>query len=252
MGLPRLPMTISSGLFARSRTGLTTAILEGVARSSRFVLSPSQSAAAFYDDGAERIQIVTGLPDSPKVVRELTTAGGFGPVTALAVSDDGGRVLAGAGLSLWIFDEATGLSSITPDGQITALCFRSDSRDGFLALQSGQILKLSGSAGLLSLGTAAGSNDASPIAMRVSSDGTRGYIALNNGTFSVVDFRAGTAATLSCHCTPDGLEPLGLSGVFRINESSIDAPLLLLDVSRDTPRLWFVPASKDDGEGNSR
>jgi hypothetical protein len=231
---------------------LTTRILDGVLKPSRVVLSPSDLAGAFYHDVTGRVQIVTGLPDSPKLIHEFSITNGTGAVTALAVSDDGHRVLAAAGPALWIFDQDSGLSSITADARIADVCFRSGSHDAFIVLQSGQILAVDSKGVLLPFGPPLSSGTASPIAIRVSANGSRGYIAFDDGTLAVVSSQAETPRRFSCDCTPIGLEPLSAPGFYRINESSTDTPLLLLDVSRDIPRLWFVPTSDAGNEGTNR
>ena len=61
------------------------------------VFSPAGTAAALYDSGAGRVQILTGLPDAAAVQSDVDISALAGPVAALAVDDAGIFAFPGGG-----------------------------------------------------------------------------------------------------------------------------------------------------------
>src|SRR5688572_29621188 len=70
----------------------------------RIVLSPSGTAAILQFVKSARLQIITGLPESPVVSREISTSGLGDSIAELAISDDGNRLLLNAG-EIWMLDQ---------------------------------------------------------------------------------------------------------------------------------------------------
>jgi hypothetical protein len=204
-----------------------------------FSLSPSGSSAALYNSSADLIQIVTGLPGSPTVAREIGNVGA--PVDRLAVSDDGKLLLiALQGASPVLLAASDGqplpISVLAP---VSAIVFRAGAHDAVLVDTSGRITAVS------HLDTSPDYQlvqdaSASTVAAGYSRDGRRVFTANADGTIAAYDLSSGDSSNISCSCVPTGLYPMQGDSVFRLNEPS-DPPLLLFDGPRN--RVVFVVGS---------
>jgi hypothetical protein len=85
-----------------------------------------------------------------------------------------------------------------------------------------------------------GGSAETPVAVRISRDGGKAYVAAADGNLFTVDFASGSVASLSCGCAAASLDPMGPWNLFRITPVSA-SPLMVLDVSQPAPRVWFVP-----------
>ena len=225
---------------------VTPVLLDGAEESpDRTVLSPAGTAAMLYFAKAGRIQVVTGLPDLPVISREISTGGLMGGVGELAISDNGQRSLLaiedGAERSLWIVEENTGLSPVALPGSPAAIGFRPNGREGVAVTRAGELYWIDGSS-VRPHGAVTLSDSAAPVGIQVSRDGKRTYIAYSNGSIFDVDATTGVVSAASCGCQATGLHLLNYS-LLRINEPST-FPLLLVNVSDTSPRVWFVPPDR--------
>jgi hypothetical protein len=226
----------------------TTVLVDGAEASpDRMILSPAGSAAMLYSVKAGRIQVVTGLPDAPVISREISTTGLVGEVLDLAISDDGQRSLLGveyedAG-SLWMAEENTGLYAVPLSGSPGAMGFLPNSHDAVVVTRAGELYRIDGSS-TNAYGALPGDGMGAPVGIQLSRDGKHTYIAYSNGSIFDVDSSTGSVSTTSCGCRATGLDAVNsLAATFRINEPST-SPLLLVNVSGDVPRVWFVPPDR--------
>jgi hypothetical protein len=213
----------------------------------RMILSPAGSAAMLYSVKPGRIQVVTGLPDAPVISREISTSGLVGAVMELAISDDGQRSLLvvehGGASSLWMVEENTGLYSIPLSGSPAVIGFRPNDRDAVVVTRAGTLYRIDGPS-TNAYGAIPGDGTATPVGIQLSRDGKHTYIAYSNGSIFDVDSSTGSVSTTSCGCRATGLDAVNsLAATFRINEPST-SPLLLVNVSDDVPRVWFVPPDR--------
>jgi hypothetical protein len=191
-------------------------------------LSPSGSAAAFYDRGESLIRVVTGLPREANPVREIFAPG----VTALAVSDDGAAVAASLEEGVAVFEpESTRI--LTAPARAAAIAFLPGTRD-FLAGDKEIYLVKADETLLLAA-------EAAPIALAASRDGKRAF-AVNEGASDLlaIDIAAGSLTTVACPCEPRSLAPLAGNAVFRLTDPS-SGLVWMLDADRDEPAALFVP-----------
>src|SRR5207244_3290439 len=88
-----------------------------------------------YAGNSRMIQVVAGLPQTPKLVYEFDTARIPGSPADLAVSDDGAAVLTrtidGDRSALWVID-STGTSSQLPLDQPAAIAFFENRQDAIV------------------------------------------------------------------------------------------------------------------------
>ena len=216
---------------------------------TRMALSPAGRAAVFYDEHSSRLQVIRGLPDDPVIFQEFAVTS-EAATTDPAVSDDGGRVLF-AGESLWLFDAESGLAQVPLASRMAAISFRPGMQEALAASVSGELYRIEAGGGVTRFGHAVPPGAAVPVAVQMSADGTRGYVAFNDGLLASVDTKRDETKYLACQCTPAGLKALNASGIFAVNG---DSPLRLFDVSGAEPRLWFVPLDRmgDDASGSAQ
>jgi hypothetical protein len=211
-------------------------------------LSPRGASAFLYDREARRMQLITGLPQSPSVVAEVDISKLPDSVGAMAVSDD-----AGAALFFVSEGESGGVYSITAGGglkwvgaaqEVSAIAFLTDLHDALIADgRASAVLLIRDVVGSADKTVLVAEQDGilNPVAVQISDDHRRVFIA-NSGsaTVSVLDLNGGSMSRISCSRVPSGLYRLQGSSVFRLTEFS-DAPLLLLAGGADEPRIFFIP-----------
>jgi len=215
--------------------------LDGAAEGAgRVVFSPAGSAAILYHSNSGRMQAVIGLPDAP-VLREIQPAGS--PTAgAFAIADDATVALA----------RPDGVVAIGPDlsssplplpGTVAALAFRRATHDLVAVTGSGDLYWAKNVNGNLEVRQvySGDSQTGSPVAVQFSPDGFAVFAANAAGVIATIDLTTGSIASLSCQCTPTGLQPFGRASLFRITDIS-DRPLLLFDGTPARNRVWFVPA----------
>ena len=215
-----------------------TAIDGAIASPDQVVFSPSGSAAILYDGASSRMQVVSGLPDSP-AIRELQSAG---PAIALAIADDTTVVRVTADGAQAITADRNTLPLPLP-GDVALLSFNRSNDDLLALTKSGDLyLATNVGANFASRRIYAGDSQTSgPIGVRFSPDASAAFVVNQSGSIATIDLNSGSASVLSCQCTPSTLEPFGQTGLFRINDIS-NRPLLLFDGTPNQNRVWFVPA----------
>jgi hypothetical protein len=208
-------------------------------------VSPRGTAAAVYFGDTGKASILTGLPDAPQVVREVTLDGA---PTVLAVSDDGTGLAAVVNLTA---SEAT-VFSYSPEGAGQALL--SDRRFPSLEFVPGSATLLmatetavylyQGSQGLQPL---ADQRDgiANVVGAAASGDGGRVFIAMKSGQVAVRNLADSTQTLLSCSCEPAGTWRLRGKAVFRLNELG-GGPVWIVDGDATAPRILFVASPNGD------
>jgi hypothetical protein len=203
---------------------------------TRVFVSPRGSAAAAYRGQAGVLDVLTGMPDAPRVAR---TVAFDTPPADLAVSDDGAAVVA-------LIRAGRGFETISwREGDSTAQTIYHTRRVESLAFLPGSSTAVVAEANAVKLLSPA--FGAQPIAEGLSgviaaagsSDGSRVVIAMRSGKVAVVDRASSTRVSLTCACVPNALAPLRGSAVFRLNSPG-DGPLWLLDADGPEPRILFV------------
>lgn len=212
---------------------------------SRMFVSPTGSAAALYLADTGAIQILTGLPHTPRVEREFSIAGLGTDLGALAISDDGRLILAALrGQQTVMAIGAGGTREIAVPGAVSAIAFRASTHDALLAnAADDQVWLIRDVDGRAEYQMLASHNDgvSEPVAIDFSSDGTRALVANGPGTLVSVDLGGGGPALQAvCDHKITGLQRL--ADVFLLGQ---DVPgnktMYLVDASAAQPRVFFVP-----------
>jgi hypothetical protein len=214
----------------------------GMSSPDRMVFSPSGSAAVLYRQDSSRMQILTGLPDTP-VVRDLSIAGLNSPA-ALAINDDGNLALVAGQDSdpSWMVGPDGNFIPLALPGSTMAVAFRRGSHDLLSVTRAGD-LYLARDVGTVPAFLriyAGGATASEPVAVQFSFDGAISYMIGANGTIIAVELATGSIQTISCGCKPAALEPLRPGTMFRLTAVS-SLPLMLFDASAGDLHIWFVP-----------
>jgi len=232
-------------VFAMGHSPLTPVMVQGADRGAdHIVISAGGKAAALYYKAGNRIEVVTGLPAAPKVSSELYLSAGQ-TLTAIAIADDGHTVLAGAGDK--VFQSAAGgeIPLLAELGHVAAITIPAAGTAFIADSGQNQIHRVRGIGAGIEADVIAGPKDgiATPVAVAVSHDGSRVYVAnAKSGTISIIDLKAETATrSIACACTPSGLDRLAGNDTFRLTEMS-SRPMWMLDAGGTEPRVLFVPA----------
>lgn len=221
------------------------------AGAEKMVLSPSGDSAAFYYPEGHAVQLLTGLPESPRLGASLDTSSLPGPVMALAVSDGAGAVLAVVAEnetgSIYLLSASAEARFIAAGSVVTFLGRRNDAllADG-LRNQVSLIRNVTGSpeVSVIAAGPEGISN---PVAVEVSLDSRTAVIANgDSGMVTTVDLQSRASSTVSCGCRPTGLYRLKGNAVFRLTEPS-DEPVLVFDSDGVQARVVFLPLSRNTG-----
>jgi len=223
----------------------------GIATPSRIIFSPSGTAALAT---GSKLQLLTGFTGAP-TVQDLAMPTETGEAAVLALSDDGQFVLfaarSGDTATTWLLSPGMSPRQLALPAPITAASFQPGARDAVAFDVDGagyRILNTSipGEVQQLYPGS---SETAGLTAMRVSLDGKQIYTANRLGTVAVIDAATASVVSVNCGCSPTSVEPLTTNNLFRITEIS-DRPVMLLDVSTPSPRVWFVPSDAPSADSS--
>src|SRR5664279_2740709 len=205
-------------------------------------VSPLGTAAALFYGDTGKASILTGLPDAPQLLSEITLDGA---PSAMAVSDDGAALAAAISLAA---NEST-VFSYSPDGagqallsnvRFASLDFVPGSTTLVMATQDAVYLYQSHQG--LQLLTDQRDGLANVVGAAASGDGKRVFIGMQSGQVAVRDLAASTQTLLTCSCQPAGMWRLRGKAVFRLNELGA-GPLWVVDGDGVVPRILFVAMS---------
>jgi len=210
------------------------------------------TAAIFYGSGCKCIQVIGGLPDSPRVSRNIDSTSLPGAVLALAVSDD--RSIAAVAVAssedgsspsrILLFDLngdstpppiITSASSLafTPNGK-DLLVTDAPSGSVSLALNAGGVVDIA-SASV----SASGDAISNPGAIAFTNDGLL-LIADRAGLVHLINLQTNERRSVGCSCRPDSMERMKDKSTYRL--TGIEAgSVWILDTSGESPRTLFVP-----------
>ena len=226
--------------------------LSGVAAGvDRIVLSPNGDAAGLYDRQVRQVQILIGLPDRLSLQKKIDLSTLPGVLTALAISDDGGTLLAAVSAgdtgSVFALGPQQQPRLITAVGRVLAMTFLNHAPDALIAdydrNEIALIQEVNGAARWILLASES-DGIVRPIAVAASADDRRTFAAsAAEQVVAAIPTEGGVATSMTCHCTPTGLYRLNGDSIFRMTEAS-DAPLFLLDAGQGDLRIVFVPPNE--------
>jgi len=192
-------------------SGLTT--VSGAATSPDILaISPTGTSAALWFPLTGKLQIVTGLPDSPSV-RTIDASFLNASPLAIAVSDDGQWAVGLGSSSVYAFGPSSVVIPLQTDPGVVALSFFHNNHDLALATASrATTIADVGGATQTSVLYDYSALSLSPRAIAASFDNRVAVVVDNAGTL----LNLATAAVSNCGCSPTGLYGLG-AALFRLN-----------------------------------
>jgi hypothetical protein len=221
-------------LLAWTRGNPHGSTLEQAIQPTLVAFSPGGSAALLWNQETARLQVWSGLPNSPSLARQAATP----LVNAAAVSDDGSLIA--------LVDDA-GAALVSRSGDVqhlpfaTSVQFLRDSADLVASFASTNQVSLIHNAGphaeTRSL-AGAGEGISGPTSMALAGSSRQLAVANTDGrSVTVIDLDTSQTTTLPCECTPRVIAPLAGSSVFRISGDA----LFVLDRMNGVWRLTSVP-----------
>jgi hypothetical protein len=226
-------------------TPQATKLGAGLEGADRVVLSPTETAAAFYSSATGTISVWTGLPLQPS---ELWTAAGPASIGSLAVSDDGEAVLAATLQGLWAISSSGPRFLASADPSVS-VAFFTGSDEAVVADPVANEVRL--------LRTATGASEplagvldgvVAPTAVAVT--GNNRYVVVNaspNGVL-MISMEDRSVQQLACRCAPSELKRLNGTATFRLT----GAPVYVLDGDVSPPRILSIPPPTDRTTGDQR
>lgn len=205
----------------------------------RVALSPSGSAAALLSSRSGRVYRFTNLSQTPAPGHPIDVST-LGPVTSFGISDDGQTVAIGVSGGLFLSSYGAQPWLAASISHPAAIAFLHSSADAVIADDvQNTIYSLSG--GQVFPVASAGDGISTPVAIGISNDNQRIFVAnAQSNSIATISPAGSAAAPLSCNCSLTGLFPTNTDSVFRLTDFT-GKPVLLFDASRQMPRITFVP-----------
>ena len=219
--------------------------LDGAATApDSIVLSPSGSSAALWFAPINRLQVITGLPDTP-AIRDVSVPFGDAAPGALAISDDGAWVAGVWNPSVYAFGP-NGEVNRLPIDNTTAVAFFPGTHNVAAAGPAGLQI-VTGADGFAVVSNLLISGDASlqPVSVALTSDSRTMIVADRSGSVTTIDIASGSASVIDCGCQPDGLFAIARTA-FRLTGLSGGA-FKLIDAA--SGEILFAPLALAETEG---
>ena len=207
--------------------------------------SRNGSAAALYYTENRSVLIVTGLLTTPRVVHGLDVSFADGPLTRMAISDDGDSLVYSISEAnedvLYGWTSTSGHHRLATAGSVAAIALAASGDAVVADSKKNEVFAIRDPRGsairqLLADDRAGVSN---PRGVAVSS-GNQVYVAnAGSGAILALDFNGILLRTQSCNCEPSGFSTLRDSVFMLTNQ--IDRTIFLLDAGPAGDRVYFVP-----------
>ena len=210
----------------------------------RIVLSPDGSSAALLYASQNRVNVITGLPDSPALGAELDLSGLPETPSSIAVSDDGQAVVAVAGDSVVAFGPGGGMNTAAFAKRAVVAFLHRSSDVVITDSDSNSVFLIRDINGAAELAFVARNTDAiaSPVAIQISRDNQTLIVANSaSGVAARFNLAGGDPVLAACDCQISGLEALRDSRTFLLNKLG-SGPLWSFDPDAPNGGIRFVPA----------
>ncbi len=245
---PDTPMGIAT-LAPDGGAATVTPIAGALATADLVVFSPAGSAAVLYFSSAGRFQVLAGLPDAPRVVRDLT-AGALGIAPGiLAVSDDAAAVLAGdAAGGVYLLPAEGAPALLYQSNEVSALAFLPGRQDAVMAdrTQNRVVLlqQVSGACAAVPLAAEESGVDRPDL---LAGAGGQAIVIASTGSrrMWVVDAATSSLTAFDLPVVPTRLEPARGGNTFLLSAEA-DEPAWLFTWQAGSGTVFFVPNSRPD------
>jgi hypothetical protein len=223
-------------------SGLST-VSGASASPDALAISPGGTSAALWFPFTGKLEIVSGLPDSP-AVRTIDASFLNSSPLSIAVTDDGQWAAGLWAAGVYAFGPSNVVIPLQTDPGVVALSFFHNNHDLALATASrATTIADVGGATQMSMLYDYSALNLSPRAIAVSFDNRTAVVADSGGTL----VNLANATVSSCGCSPTGLYGLG-GALFRLNAPSPRHELKLFDAAQGSV-LIVPPALNLTGGG---
>ena len=216
--------------------------ISGAVRSADLAaFSPMGTTVVLFSQAAARLQVLTGFPGAPQVVRELDTHSLAEAPAALAVSEDGKSVLFSSASNIYFLSTDGSTRTLAATGGAAAMAFFPNSSDAALGdPTSGSVYRLEAQAGTASL-RAVSATLKGLAAIATGTDGDTVYV-MRRGTRQIASVRlsSGNLETWQVPAGPDQMERMGRTDDFLISSQPGQAAWIAQGQEK---RAVFVPDS---------
>jgi hypothetical protein len=233
--------------FQGAEEASVTAICGAISQPDLITFSPSGNSAILYSRRAGQVQVITGLPNAPKLTRAIASSDLPDALRFLAIADDGVTLLEGT---------ARGAIYLLPVGGAPQLLYSAADLGGLVFTpRTSDVLVFDRGAGTLFLLQDVGSASSYlPIAEGLTGVAGNAFLQVNGGSAMLVGTNTSSVwqidlATLGVRSTrlpvtPHMLQPLQTPGKFLLFYKS-GQPAWILDTSGESGTVSFVPASPE-------
>ncbi len=215
--------------------------------------SPFGSSIVLFSQPAARLQILTGLPGAPRVVRDVDAHLLPERPLALAVSDDGQSVLLSSATTIYLLSPDGSARALTGTGTVAAMAFVPNSGEAALGdPKTGSLYRLDATNRTASLRVASATLKGMG-AIAASGDGDTIY-ATNDGArqIALVRLSTGTVDNSQLQVVPERLDRVGRTDDFLISSQpgrpawmfagTEKRAVFIPDVTRARPQPRYAPA----------
>src|SRR5579864_6334932 len=219
----------------------------------RMVTSPGGKSAALYYSSSTSVQILTNLPNSPQIGRQVDLSLLPNAPDVIAISDDASLLLVGvrenadgspAQGEVFVFTSDTAAPrSIASVQHASAIAFVSQSHDALLADDvANSVTLVSDVANGANVAWTFGSQQLpAPDSVQASPDRQSFVVASStNSLVGILDASGSNAVVVACDCAPAELQPLNAPMTYQITVPA-SGLLWVLDGRMSYPRVFFVP-----------
>jgi hypothetical protein len=221
--------------------------IQGAEKSvSEISVSPLGRAAALLYSSSRRVQIVTGLPNTPSIALEIPAEGmPPGVIQHVAVNDDASALLMSIAdqdiETIYRWNRTEGYRVLAPVAHVEALGFVGTSDAVYADSVRNEVFLVHVVKGEWSIQFIAGGSDgvSRPLGVGITSNSEIHVANADSGTVMTFDFTGHLLRTLSCGCNVSGLFPLA-PDTFRLTDG-LQQTIYLLNGSVFGNEITFVP-----------
>jgi hypothetical protein len=222
-----------------------TPIPGALAQADRVSFNSSGSAAVLYSGASQRLQVIGGLPNSTRIIRDLDASAFAGTLSALAISDDASVVLLGLSMGesgfVAVIGNESGPRTVFNASSVAAIRFLPGAHDAVVAdSQMNQITLLSGETYSPRVLAGHAQGVSTPLDLETSTDGSRVFVANSAaGNILMIGVATGNSTALECGFAPAEFRRLAKSAI-SVTAQDGDG-VWVMDTDAAGPWVAFVP-----------
>ncbi len=231
-------------IFSGANPGPVAQIVGGISRPNIISFSPNGGAAVLYSDSEGRLQVFSGLPDNPKLTREIRSGDLPGAVRLLALADDGVTLLEGTINNAVFLLTGTAPQVLATVTDLGGMAFTPQSNDALIFDRGeGALWLLQGVSGARSRRLLASGLTGLEGNIELESDGARAVITSTGARHLwEIDLHSQAVQDVQLPTTPAMLEPLRVSGHYLLAWQP-GQPAWILNTNQERAMVYFVPAA---------